>query len=188
MEVHNAEALRSSEKFRAYELEDADEALVNDLASFALTNAIYATLVEGHASEICARRNAMDNASKNAGEMIDKLQMQFNRQRQAVITNELVDIIVSRLFCSFQARSALKLAGMLQRESMDTDCCPPPSSSLSFSSRPVLLRSRKRWCAVWPSLQLQILRGRATSCNCRENPRENAVTRQRILPLIADFM
>lgn len=36
----------------------------------------------------------MDNASKNAGEMIDKLQMQFNRQRQAVITNELVDIIV----------------------------------------------------------------------------------------------
>ena len=36
----------------------------------------------------------MDNASKNANEMISKLQMQFNRQRQAVITNELVDIIV----------------------------------------------------------------------------------------------
>ena len=68
--------------------------------------------------QICARRNAMDNASKNAGEMIDSeweqilpknsfnvsfvdaftgLQMQFNRQRQAVITNELVDIIVRRI-------------------------------------------------------------------------------------------
>jgi len=93
MEVHNADALRTAEKFKAYEMEDADDALVNDLASFALTNAIYATLVEGHATEISARRNAMDNASKNAGEMIDKLQMQFNRQRQAVITNELVDII-----------------------------------------------------------------------------------------------
>lgn len=93
MEVHNAAALKASPKFAAYELEDADDALVTDLASFALTNAIFATLVEGHATEISARRNAMDNASKNANEMISKLQMQFNRQRQAVITNELVDII-----------------------------------------------------------------------------------------------
>jgi len=93
MEVHNADALKASPKFAAYELEDSDDALVTDLASFALTNAIYATLVEGHATEVSARRNAMDNASKNANEMISKLQMQFNRQRQAVITNELVDII-----------------------------------------------------------------------------------------------
>lgn len=42
----------------------------------------------------------MDNASKNANEMISKLQMQFNRQRQAVITNELVDIIVRRVSCT----------------------------------------------------------------------------------------
>jgi len=93
MEVFNAAALKASPKFAAYELEDADDALVGDLANFALTNAIFATLVEAHATEISARRNAMDNASKNAGEMISKLQMQFNRQRQAVITNELVDII-----------------------------------------------------------------------------------------------
>lgn len=52
MEVHNADALRTAEKFKAYEMEDADDALVNDLASFALTNAIYATLVEGHATEV----------------------------------------------------------------------------------------------------------------------------------------
>ena len=126
MEVHNAAALKASPGFAVYEMEDADDALVGDLAQFALTNAIYATLVEGYATEISARRNAMDNASKNAGEMISKLwvqdnyehaktrlirtrtttgllclpsflayrQMQFNRQRQAVITNELVDIIV----------------------------------------------------------------------------------------------
>jgi len=91
MEVHNAAALKASPKFAAYEIED--DALISDLANFALTNAIYAALVEGHAAEICARRNAMDGASKNAGEMISKLQMQFNRMRQASITNELVDII-----------------------------------------------------------------------------------------------
>merc|ERR1711977_70434 len=91
MEVHNAAALKASPKFAAYEIED--DALISDLANFALPNAIYAALVEGHAAEICARRNAMDGASKNAGEMISKLQMQFNRMRQASITNELVDII-----------------------------------------------------------------------------------------------
>ncbi len=46
---------------------------------------------------VIRRRNAMDNASKNAGDMIDRLQMQFNRGRQAAITNELVDIITGRL-------------------------------------------------------------------------------------------
>ncbi len=43
--------------------------------------------------QISSRRNAMENASKNAGEMISKLQMQFNTKRQGAITNELVDII-----------------------------------------------------------------------------------------------
>lgn len=54
MEVHNADALKASPKFAAYELEDSDDALVTDLASFALTNAIYATLVEGE-SQCCTR-------------------------------------------------------------------------------------------------------------------------------------
>ena len=51
MEVHNADALMAADKFKAYEIDDND--LVKDLASFALTNAIYATLVEGHATEVC---------------------------------------------------------------------------------------------------------------------------------------
>ena len=50
-------------------------------------------MVEGHAAEMCAKRAAMENATKNAGEMIGKLTMTYNRGRQAVITNELIDII-----------------------------------------------------------------------------------------------
>ena len=54
---------------------------------------IHQALAEGHACEQSARRNAMDNASKNAGDMINKFQILFNRTRQAVITGELVEII-----------------------------------------------------------------------------------------------
>ncbi|KIP07748.1 hypothetical protein PHLGIDRAFT_70525 [Phlebiopsis gigantea 11061_1 CR5-6] len=90
VEVETAEALKESPGFKAYEMEDD---VTKDFAEFALANAIYAALVEGHACEISARRNAMDNASKNAGDMIANLQLKYNRGRQAAITNELVDII-----------------------------------------------------------------------------------------------
>jgi len=90
MDVFSEEALRNAPSFSLYEKE---EDTTKDLAEFALANAIYAALVEGHAAEINSKRNAMDNASKNAGDMISNLQMQYNRGRQAAITNELVDII-----------------------------------------------------------------------------------------------
>ncbi|KAF7309670.1 Importin N-terminal domain-containing protein [Mycena indigotica] len=90
MEVRGESALKESDGFKAYEMEDD---FTKDLAEFSLANAIYAALVEGHACEVSARRNAMDNASKNAGDMITALQMKYNRGRQASITNELVDII-----------------------------------------------------------------------------------------------
>ncbi|KAF9045389.1 ATPase, F1 complex, gamma subunit domain-containing protein [Panaeolus papilionaceus] len=90
MEIKGEEALKESSAFNAYENEDDG---TKDLAEFSLANAIYAALVEGHACEQSARRNAMDNASKNATDMIGSLQMQYNRGRQAAITNELVDII-----------------------------------------------------------------------------------------------
>ncbi|KAJ7326203.1 ATPase, F1 complex, gamma subunit domain-containing protein [Mycena albidolilacea] len=60
---------------------------------FSLANTIFAALTEVHACEVNARGNAMDNASKNAKDMITSLQMQYNRGRKAAITNELVDII-----------------------------------------------------------------------------------------------
>ncbi|GBE83333.1 ATP synthase subunit gamma, mitochondrial [Sparassis crispa] len=90
VEIETENVLKESPGFRAYEMEDD---VTKDLAEFALANAIYAALVEGHACEQSARRNAMDNASKNASDMISRLQMQYNRGRQAAITNELVDII-----------------------------------------------------------------------------------------------
>ncbi|KAJ7281662.1 F1 complex, gamma subunit of ATPase [Mycena rebaudengoi] len=90
IEVRGEAGLKESEGFKAYEMEDD---FTKDLAEFSLANAIYSALVEAHACEISARRNAMDNASKNAGDMISSLQMKYNRGRQAAITNELVDII-----------------------------------------------------------------------------------------------
>ncbi|TYJ56839.1 ATP synthase F1, gamma subunit [Cryptococcus floricola] len=88
--VISAKALQEAAGFQAYEME---EDVSKDLAEFALANAIYTALVEGHAAEISARRTAMENASNNALDMMGSLQLQYNRGRQAVITNELIDII-----------------------------------------------------------------------------------------------
>ncbi|KAJ7846066.1 ATPase, F1 complex, gamma subunit domain-containing protein [Mycena olivaceomarginata] len=90
VEVRGEAGLKKSEGFKAYEMEDD---FTKDLAEFSLANTIFAALTEAHACEVNARRNAMDNASKNAKDMITSLQMQYNRGRQAAITNELVDII-----------------------------------------------------------------------------------------------
>lgn len=81
-----------------------EDDVTKDLAEFALANAIYSALVEGHACEQSSRRNAMDNASKNAQGMIDSLTLQYNRGRQAAITNELVDIITGEC-CNFPTQS-----------------------------------------------------------------------------------
>ncbi|KAH9996256.1 ATP synthase F1 gamma [Russula vinacea] len=86
VEVPNEEVLKAAAGFNAYEMEDD---VTKDLAEFSFANAIYAALIEGHACEISARRNAMDNAQKNASDMISSLQMKYNRGRQAAITNDL---------------------------------------------------------------------------------------------------
>jgi F-type H+-transporting ATPase subunit gamma len=54
---------------------------------------IYQALLESIAAEMAARMTAMDSATKNAKEMIDRLTMQYNRARQAFITRELMDIV-----------------------------------------------------------------------------------------------
>ena len=82
--------LKASPKLAAYEFED--EALEN-YADFLLVSRLTWALVEGYASEMSAKRTAMENASKNAGEIAEGLLMKYNRTRQSVITNELVDII-----------------------------------------------------------------------------------------------
>ncbi|KAK7191676.1 hypothetical protein DPSP01_008097 [Paraphaeosphaeria sporulosa] len=90
IEAFSEEAIRQSPNYAAFEIDDE---VLGNLREYALANSLYWALAEGHACEQSARRNAMDNASKNAGEMITKFQILFNRTRQAVITGELVEII-----------------------------------------------------------------------------------------------
>ena len=76
-----------------YDYEPDEEAILADLLPRAISTSIFTALLENGASEQGARMSAMDNATRNAGEMIDKLTIQYNRSRQAVITNELIEII-----------------------------------------------------------------------------------------------
>jgi F-type H+-transporting ATPase subunit gamma len=76
-----------------YDYEPDEKAILADLLPRGVATAIFAALLENGASEQGARMSAMDNATRNAGEMIDKLTIQYNRSRQAVITNELIEII-----------------------------------------------------------------------------------------------
>ena len=76
-----------------YEYEPTEEEILADLLPRGVGTQIFAALLENGASEQGARMSAMDNATRNAGDMIDKLPIQYNRSRQAVITNELIEII-----------------------------------------------------------------------------------------------
>jgi F-type H+-transporting ATPase subunit gamma len=76
-----------------YEYEPSEEEILADLMPRGLATEIFAALLENAASEQGARMSAMDNATRNAGEMIDKLTIQYNRSRQAAITKELIEII-----------------------------------------------------------------------------------------------
>ena len=76
-----------------YDYEPSEEAILADLLPRGVATQIFSALLENGASEQGARMSAMDNATRNAGEMIDKLTIQYNRSRQAVITNELIEII-----------------------------------------------------------------------------------------------
>jgi len=74
-----------------YDSLDAD--VVQSYMEFSLASLVFYALKEGATSEQSSRMTAMDNSSKNASEMIDKLRISFNRTRQAVITGELIEII-----------------------------------------------------------------------------------------------
>jgi len=84
-------AIAASEKVGVYDSLDAD--VIECFQEYSLASLLFYCLKEGACSEQSARMTAMDNASKNAGEMIDKLTLTFNRTRQAVITGELIEII-----------------------------------------------------------------------------------------------
>ena len=81
------------EEGTVYDYEPSEEGILADLLPRAVTTQIFTALLENAASEQGSRMSAMDNATRNAGEMIDKLTIKYNRSRQAKITNELIEII-----------------------------------------------------------------------------------------------
>ncbi len=77
----------------AFTFEPEEEVILDALLPRNLAVQVYRALLENAASEQGARMTAMDNASRNAGELIHKLTLQYNRSRQAAITKELIEII-----------------------------------------------------------------------------------------------
>jgi F-type H+-transporting ATPase subunit gamma len=76
-----------------YDYEPSEEAILADLLPRGVATQIFTALLENAASEQGARMSAMDNATRNAGDMINRLTIQYNRSRQAAITKELIEII-----------------------------------------------------------------------------------------------
>jgi len=89
--IFSQDAVNNATKISVYDSLDAD--VIQSYMEYSLASLIYYAMKEGACSEQSSRMTAMDNSSKNAGEMIDKLTITFNRTRQAVITGELIEII-----------------------------------------------------------------------------------------------
>ncbi|EYC31808.1 hypothetical protein Y032_0003g1252 [Ancylostoma ceylanicum] len=91
MPILPLEAIKAKEALLTYDSVDDD--VLQSYSEYSLAQLIYYAMKESACSEQASRMTAMDGASKNAGEMIDKLTLAFNRTRQAVITRELIEII-----------------------------------------------------------------------------------------------
>ena len=76
-----------------YEFEPEENEILEHLLPQNITTQIFKAFLENAASEQGSRMSAMDNATRNAGDLIDKLTINYNRSRQAVITKELIEII-----------------------------------------------------------------------------------------------
>ncbi|MCT8991922.1 F0F1 ATP synthase subunit gamma [Chelativorans sp. SCAU2101] len=86
-------AASNGEATAVYEYEPDPASILADLIPRNIAVQIFRALLENAAGEMGAKMTAMDNATRNAGEMIDKLSITYNRQRQAQITKELIEII-----------------------------------------------------------------------------------------------
>ena len=83
----------SSSDSISFNFEPDEDEILKEIIPKSIATSIFSVLQENAASEQGSRMAAMDNATRNAGEMIDKLTIDFNRSRQAAITNELIEII-----------------------------------------------------------------------------------------------
>ena len=86
VDLPSVKAIQAADKIDVYEAEDD---VLQNLQEFNVANALFAAMADGYAAEIAAKMTAMDNATSNAGELIGKLSIVYNRTRQAVITSEL---------------------------------------------------------------------------------------------------
>jgi F-type H+-transporting ATPase subunit gamma len=77
----------------SYEFEPDEDEILSNLLPKNISTQIFKAMLENSASEQGSRMSAMDNATRNAGEMVDKLTIKYNRSRQAAITKELIEII-----------------------------------------------------------------------------------------------
>ena len=91
IEKNNNIEEKESDNF--YEFEPEEKEILDDLLPRNISTQIFKAILENAASEQGSRMSAMDNATRNAGEMVDKLTIQYNRSRQAAITKELIEII-----------------------------------------------------------------------------------------------
>ncbi|CAL8109408.1 unnamed protein product [Orchesella dallaii] len=89
--IYSVSSVNSAPKITLYDSVDPD--VLQNYIEFSLASQLYYAMKENACSEQSSRMTAMDNASKNAAEMIEKLSLAFNRTRQAVITRELIEII-----------------------------------------------------------------------------------------------
>ena len=93
IEIISKEADEGKKEDSYFEFEPGESEILEEILPLNFTVQVFKALLESAASEQGARMSAMDNASRNAGDMIDNLTLFYNRSRQAVITKELIEII-----------------------------------------------------------------------------------------------
>ncbi len=93
IETNNEDASNNHQVSSVYEYEPSEEVILEELLNKNIATQLFSAQMESTASELAARMTAMDNATRNAGDLIDRLTLQYNRTRQAFITKELIEII-----------------------------------------------------------------------------------------------
>ena len=93
IETNNEDVSTNNQVSSVYEYEPSEEVILEELLNKNIATQLFSAQMESTASELAARMTAMDNATRNAGDLIDRLTLQYNRTRQAFITKELIEII-----------------------------------------------------------------------------------------------
>ena len=93
IKTNNEDVSNHNQVSSVYEYEPSEEVILEELLNKNIATQLFSAQMESTASELAARMTAMDNATRNAGDLIDRLTLQYNRTRQAFITKELIEII-----------------------------------------------------------------------------------------------